>query len=214
MAVRVAVVGDTRTWRRGTSALLQDAGYSTSDVAELPAWRPGRDGRAVVVAIDGEPAIEALREFCHEHPHIPVVTVLPELSLDSYAAVVRTGATGAVCEEESPETLALTLQAALAGYGAVPSAILQAMAARIPKTPEPGAWVSPEEAGWLQRLAAGATVADLAEDVGYSEREMFRNLRDTYAKLGVRNRTEAIIWATRHSLVEIGDAADGGRRGE
>jgi len=34
---------------------------------------------------------------------------------------------------------------------------------------------------------------------------MFRILRDLYARIGVRNRTDAIIWATRHGLLDIED---------
>ena len=46
----------------------------------------------------------------------------------------------------------------------------------------------------------------MADMVGYSEREMFRVLNELYATLGVDNRTQAIIWATRHGILD--DMAD------
>ncbi|NJP91315.1 hypothetical protein HCN51_17935 [Nonomuraea sp. FMUSA5-5] len=38
------------------------------------------------------------------------------------------------------------------------------------------------------------TVGLLADGVGYSERAMFRQLSDLYAKLHVRNRMEALMY--------------------
>jgi DNA-binding CsgD family transcriptional regulator len=55
--------------------------------------------------------------------------------------------------------------------------------------------ISDREIEWLRTLAAGSTVARLAEGVGYSERAMFRLLRDLYQRLGVKSRTEALMLA-------------------
>jgi DNA-binding NarL/FixJ family response regulator len=52
-----------------------------------------------------------------------------------------------------------------------------------------------QEIDWLRRLTDGTSVSRLADHVGYSERMMFRLLAQTYAKLGVDNRTKAIIQA-------------------
>jgi DNA-binding NarL/FixJ family response regulator len=55
--------------------------------------------------------------------------------------------------------------------------------------------ITADEIGWLRRLADGVTVADLAKQVGYSERMMFRLLASVYARLGVDNHTKATIRA-------------------
>jgi hypothetical protein len=47
----------------------------------------------------------------------------------------------------------------------------------------------------LRDLAQGRTVAQVADRSGYSERMMFRLLRDLYTELGVTNRTEAMLLA-------------------
>ena len=64
-------------------------------------------------------------------------------------------------------------------------------------------WLTEDDFVNINGLAAGATVAELAEGAGYSEREMFRILKQLYAALGVENRTQAIIWATRHGILEV-----------
>jgi DNA-binding NarL/FixJ family response regulator len=54
----------------------------------------------------------------------------------------------------------------------------------------------------LRALAGGTTVAQLADDNGFSEREMFRILSDLYESIGVKNRTEAIVWAARYGVLD------------
>ena len=61
--------------------------------------------------------------------------------------------------------------------------------------------ISPWEVHWLQMLANGATVADVARDASYSEREMFRLLNRLYRAMGARNRVEAIVMAARAGLL-------------
>jgi DNA-binding CsgD family transcriptional regulator len=75
------------------------------------------------------------------------------------------------------------------------------MAQLVPDESGLASLVGGEEQSWLRSMAGGMTVADLAESVGYSERAMFRLLRDLYRRIGVKNRTEALIWASRNSLL-------------
>lgn len=54
---------------------------------------------------------------------------------------------------------------------------------------------SARDRDWLRQLAEGITVGQLAARVGYSERMMFRLLRDVYDRLQVKGRTEALLLA-------------------
>jgi DNA-binding NarL/FixJ family response regulator len=60
---------------------------------------------------------------------------------------------------------------------------------------------SSREIGWLRDLANGVSVGRIAEGAGYSERMMFRLLRDLYARLGARNRTEALMLARERDWI-------------
>ena len=83
---------------------------------------------------------------------------------------------------------------AVAGFSVLPIAVVQALAAPHPPVgtgPPPPA----HELDWLRELAGGATVAQLAGRSGYSERAMFRLLRDLYRRLEVSSRTEALMLA-------------------
>jgi DNA-binding NarL/FixJ family response regulator len=165
-------------------------------------WKPGRDGRAIVTFITDVASLQALSDFAQQYRHVPVVAVVAELTVASFAEAVRAGAMVAIDDDEPVESFATVIDTALQGRSAVPETVVRAMASRIPSVPDASRWVTPDEADWLRELARSKTVADLADAVGYSEREMFRTLRDTYARIGVRNRTEAIVWATRHGVLD------------
>jgi DNA-binding NarL/FixJ family response regulator len=61
--------------------------------------------------------------------------------------------------------------------------------------------VTPEEIDWLRLLADGATIHELADKVGYSERALYRILHGLYGRMRVSNRTEAILQAKRWGLL-------------
>ncbi len=208
MQSRVAIVGDTPTWRRGVAAILSDSGFVPVELGNLSEWKRGRGGKAVIAAVSEPLVLDHIRRFCDEHPKIPVVAVLAELTVSAYANAVHAGATAALGEQEPAEELVLVLETALRGRAAVPEPLVRAMAARIPISPKPEAWLEPGQADWLRHLSRGEPISDLADNVGYSEREMFRMLHDLYVRIGVRNRTEAIIWATRHGVLDEEADAD------
>lgn len=54
----------------------------------------------------------------------------------------------------------------------------------------------------LQRLASGAAIADLASEMGYSERSMYRELSKLWHKLGVSGRAAGVHKATAEGLID------------
>jgi len=58
-----------------------------------------------------------------------------------------------------------------------------------------------EELGWLQRLAPGDRVLDIALDSGLSERTMHRGLQQLWPKLDAHGRADGMITATRLGLL-------------
>ena len=54
----------------------------------------------------------------------------------------------------------------------------------------------------LNMLAGGTAIVDMAEDLGYSERTIYRALDRLYVALGVADRLQAVRKATTESLLE------------
>lgn len=179
--------------------MLSDLGFESTEFDSLSEWTPGRGGAAVLMWVDPEPQ-DIIASFVESFPLVPVVAMFARLDLDRAAAVVRSGASGVLAESDPVAVIGEALRAAIAGLVALPRQVALAMADRVPEgsTYE---WISREQGDWLVALAGGVTVGELADRIGWSERETFRMLGDLYRHLGVRNRTEAIIWATRHGLV-------------
>ena len=144
--------------------------------------------------------------FVGEHPHIPLVVVVDVDDVSAVAAWIRQGAVAVVAEGDEPTQYIRAVEAARTGRSVMTIQTARAMAQRVPESSDLSTWISTDERTWLAEMAAGKTVAELASDLGYSERAMFRNLRRLYVRLGVKNRTEALIWAERNGLFE-GDFA-------
>lgn len=67
--------------------------------------------------------------------------------------------------------------------------------------------VTDEEHAILRLLASGFSVAQIADEIGHSERVMFRRLHELYLHLGVRSRSEALVVAERAGLLRTATTA-------
>ena len=54
----------------------------------------------------------------------------------------------------------------------------------------------------LKRLAAGVAIADIAAEMGYSERSVYRALANLWKKLGVPGRNEGVQKAASVGLLD------------
>jgi len=199
---RIGVVGGTPTWRRGVTAVLADAGYRAAEHAGLNEWRPGRSGRALLLHVTAASDLVPLSEFTEAHPHIPVIVVAPELGVAEFAASVRAGAISAISADEPVELLLAVLEHAIAGRASAAPSVIRALSMRIAAGFGEALSIDADSVALIRNLAAGTTVSQLASEVGFSEREMFRLLGELYVRIGVANRTEAIVWASRHGLLD------------
>jgi DNA-binding NarL/FixJ family response regulator len=123
-----------------------------------------------------------------------VVAVLDPPSVALAASALRAGAGHFVARGGDPADFRRVVDEIMGGNLTLPYEVLRAATA----APRPGRRVvepSDEEVGWLRSLSAGASVATLAISAQYSERMMYRKLRDLYVRLGVARRTQAIIVA-------------------
>jgi DNA-binding NarL/FixJ family response regulator len=87
-------------------------------------------------------------------------------------------------------------EAAIAGSSLLPTEVVRALASASQEVPTGNPTTpSAREIEWLRMLAQGATVAQLANRFDYSERAMFRLLRDLYQRMQVGGRTAALMRA-------------------
>jgi DNA-binding NarL/FixJ family response regulator len=198
MSVRIAVLDPLPVYRRGMLATLADIGFEPEAPEDLLAWITREQRRAVLLTLETPNDWSLLAELRRASTELVVVAVLADPSVGSYVRALLAGAAVAVPRNASADIIRSVFEQAVEGMSVLPTPVVQALAAT--GGGEPGQHSAPVEEAeleWLRALAEGMTVARLAERHGYSERAMFRLLQEVYRRLGVKNRTEALMLANR-----------------
>lgn len=186
-------------FRRGLAAALSVAGYEPFEPPDVEEWARSGDPGAVVIALLDDADAKRLRSLRTCAPSTPELALLPEVTVEAYRWAMRSGATAAVARDAPPEDIIEYLAAACAGRAIMPASLALALAMTVDPVEHPA--LSAAEVRWLVGLSSGRTVLELAQEVGYSEREMYRRLHSLYARMGVCGRTEALLAAQRWGLV-------------
>jgi DNA-binding NarL/FixJ family response regulator len=196
MSIQIAVSDPLPVFRRGIMATLGEAGFRPEAPEDLLAWIRQENRRVVLLTLESVEDWSLLAQLHEANADVLVVAVMADTDVRAYVQAVVTGAVAAVPRDAPPELVRQVFEAAVAGRSVLPVEVVRALAsAGTRPTPDGGDAPSAREVDWLRELARGATVAKLAERAGYSERAMFRLLRQMYVRIGARNRTEALIQA-------------------
>lgn len=197
--MKVAVLDPLNCFRRGLTAALSAAGFEPFEPLDVEEWVRSGDPGAVVIALLDDTDAKRLRSLRDCAPLTPELALLAEVTVEGYRWAMRSGATAAVGRDASPEDIIECLAAACAGRAIMPAPLALALALTADPVEHPV--LTGTEVRWLAALSAGRTVQEVAQAVGYSEREMFRRLHTLYDQMGVCGRTEALLTAQRWGLV-------------
>ena len=176
------------------------------DVVLMDVRMPGMDG------------IEATRRIAAEHPRSRVL-VLTTFDVDEYAfAALRSGASGFLLKNARPDELLEAIRTIASGSSVVAPRVLRRMldlfAPHLPTRadaarpggldPRLGA-LTPRELDVLRCVAEGLSNAEIAERLVLSQTTVKSHVGNVLAKLGVRDRVQAVIAAYEYGLVGRGD---------
>lgn len=196
MAVQVAVIDPLPLFRDGAVAALAADGHVVQTPSDAVAWIRNVQGAVVLltVLVEADWAVLAkLRQIGSAANWL--VVLLEEESAATGVRAVYTGARSVLARRVPAEVLRRTVSATIDGQAVLPAAVVAALVADSAVDAAPPQMLSAEKLSWLRALAAGTTVAQLASQVGYSERAMFRLLRALYRDMGVSSRVEALMRA-------------------
>lgn len=197
MMLRVAVADPLPLFRHGVRDVLAEAGFAVEMPEDLLAWASVDEPRLALFTVSTPADWALLPELCRAQRGTTIIAVVTDTGMATYVRAISAGAAGVLSRDATLTVVREVFDAAVRGRSIVPTEVLQALAdgsAPAPDAPEEGR-PSAAERDWLRQLARGDTVASLATGIGYSERMMFRLLRDLYVKVGVSNRTEALMKA-------------------
>ncbi len=201
MSEPVAVVTPYPALRRGLAAVLAAAAFTPEEPEDPVAWVTADGHRAVLLAVEDRQDVQVVVDLRRRREDLVVVALLPQPTAESVREAVLAGASSVAGWDASPEEVVALLEAGLEARSVLPIEVVRQLARGITDESD-AARLTTEQVDWLRALAAGATVYQLAGQVGYSEREMYRLLRALYDRLGVRNRTEALVWAAQRHILD------------
>jgi DNA-binding NarL/FixJ family response regulator len=193
----VAVLVRSPIFRHGLAATLREHGYRVEFPEELSTWRPKTRPAVALISLRCQEDWLALSSM---EGTVPVIGIVPYVSPEAYGRALEAGASTIIGEDVSLAELVDVVHAALSNRTLVSIDILQAFATSSAGTAP--ALLAPHETEWLRALARGTTVASVAHEACYSEREMYRVLGRLYRRIGAANRAEAIALAARRGLLD------------
>lgn len=214
--VRVVLIDDHTVLRDGLKLLLSlepDLEVAGEAAAGLEGIKVAEQTRPDVVVtdvglpdVDGVEVTRQLRERLPE-ARVLVLTVHDE---DNYVfALMQAGASGYLLKNAAGNDLVTAIRVVGAGKPWLQPEIAQRLMnfaagkrAAEPKTGlealiEP---LTPREIEVLKLLAGAASNREIADQLAISTRTVETHLANVYGKLGVRGRTEAMLWAIQEGL--------------
>jgi DNA-binding NarL/FixJ family response regulator len=201
MAVRIAVSDPLPVFRHGLKAVLGSTVFDPEAPSDLVAWSRDEQPRLVFLTLQSAQDWSLLVELQKAATAVTVVAVLTDISTPTWVRAILSGAAAAVPRDAPPETIRRVFEAVMSGESLLPFDVVRALASGREPAAVNRERLEPREIEWLRGLATGATVAQLAERAGYSERAMFRLLRDLYSRMRVKNRTEALMRANERGWI-------------
>jgi DNA-binding NarL/FixJ family response regulator len=219
-AIRIVVADDHQVVRAGFAALLDTQADFTvvgtaCDGAEAVAL--GRELHPDVMLMDvrmpGTDGIEATRQLEAGEPGNPRVLILTTFDLDDYVfEALRAGASGFLLKDVTAERLFDAVRVVAGGEALLAPAVTRRLIsefARIrrsaPIAAEPAlAALTPRETEVLRLVAEGLSNHQIAVRLVVTEETVKTHVSRVLHKLGLRDRTQAVIAAYESGLVVPG----------
>jgi DNA-binding NarL/FixJ family response regulator len=227
--LRVVIADDQALVRTGFRMILTAQGIEVTAEADdgLTAVDAVRRTRPDVVLMDIRmpelDGLEATRRILASDDSAPRVIILTTFDLDQYVyAALNAGASGFLLKDVSPEYLVTAVRMVQSGDALLAPVITRRLVARFARredTPLPTgqdqsaqhrnlATLTSRESEVLRLIARGLSNAELAAHLHLSEATVKTHVARILAKLGLRDRVQAVVLAYETGLATPGHGAD------
>lgn len=222
-AVRVVLVDDQELVRSGLRRILRrrdgfDIVAECADGSQLPAALVEHDADVVVMDlrmkhVDGIEATRRLRAASTDAPPVLVLTTFDDDELLSGA--LRAGAAGFILKDSGAEDLMRAVRRVAAGESWLDPAVTARVLATYrtaSATPRAAAAIdalTARERDVLVAIGTGLSNVEIAESLVISELTVKSHIGRIFAKLGLRDRAAAIVYAFDHGLVSPSNSESG-----
>jgi DNA-binding NarL/FixJ family response regulator len=180
------------------STALTEAPVVAPDVVLLDVLMPGMDG------------IETCRRMREELPETRVVMLTSHTDEDAVFAAIMAGASGYLLKNTSSRAIVDAIRSVAEGRSTLDPSVTAGVLERLRTTDAnsgvPGLRdLSEREHEVLLLVAEGLTNLEIAERLVLSPHTVRNHVSSILAKLDLRRRSDAAVFATRHRLTDVDD---------
>lgn len=221
MAIRLLLVDDQALVRAGLRLILE----SDEDADIVVAGEAGDGREAVTLAASLRPdvilmdvqmpvmdGIAATRQIVETSgDRAARILVLTTFEQDDYIfAALRAGASGFLLKNAPPEDLIEAVRIVAGGESLLAPSVTRRIIAEFVRQPTPMSQpvatqrLTEREMETLRLLARGLSNAEIARDLFVSEATVKSHVSGVLAKLGLRDRAQAVVFAYESGLVQPG----------
>jgi len=170
-----------------------------------------RQLRPDVVLMDiGLPVIDGIavtRQITHEFPTIAVIMLTMYRQQEQVLQAMKSGAKGYLLKSTSSRDVAHAIRTVCEGGMLIEPELTGAIVSEFRRlsdsasTDQHPSTLSEKEVEIVRHVASGMSNKEIAERLAYSEKTVKNYLSTIFQKLGIRDRTQAAIFAMRHGLL-------------
>lgn len=207
----VMIIDDQTLFRRGLVKLLEsdprikivdDAANGVSAMEKIAKNPP--DIVLMDIKMPVMDGIETTRQIVSQYPKIKVL-VLTTFENDGYVVqALKAGASGYLLKDSQPEAIVSAMIAILSGEHVMTQSVvdqfLNLMSGASQKARYDG--MTRREIEILRLLGQGMTNKQIAYRLQISDKTVRNHISNFYSKLGVVDRSQAVLYAVRKGLVE------------
>ena len=212
-AVRVLIADDQTLFRAGLARLLNE----DSRVEVVAQATDGADAAKLVAKLKPDvvlmdlkmpklDGIEATRQIMEADPAVKVL-ILTTFETDSQVIqALKAGASGYVLKDSSADAIVSSIVAVMSGEKVMASAVANRVLEMLTGTTTPKEFydgLTNREIEILKLLANGMANKQIAYRLKISEKTVRNHVSNTYEKLGIYDRSQAVLYAVRKGLVEV-----------
>ena len=202
---RILVVDDHPLLRLGVAAII-DAQSDMRVIAQAgtgeEAVRLFRKHRPDITMMDlrlpGMSGLEALRAIRQEDPHAKCLVLTTYEGDEDIHQALAAGALGYIIKGMSHETLVDALRRVRSGSLFLPPPVMRSLADRTPNLD-----LSPREREVLSLIVRGESNKEIANELGITEATVKCHVSVILQRLGVNDRTQAVIAALQRGLEHL-----------
>ena len=212
--IRIVLADDQTLVRQGIRSLLELAGditivaeASDGDEAFTAIAREKPDVVLLDVRMPKKNGLDVLRELKNAGPVPPIILLTTFDDDDALFEAVRAGAKGYLLKDVSLEQLTEAIRAVAAGGNVIRPAVTERVLRGLEHMPRDFDALSPpdpltkREIEILRLMAGGYSNREIAEALGTAEGTVKNHASSILSKLGVRDRTRAVLKALERGYI-------------